>query len=122
MAMTAPHTPQSTDLTYREPTIRERFQELNAASSREAAVLAVQGKKAGPWGLVFAPALTFLRTYFGGSEWRRGVAGLVVASFAAYEVFVRYAKLWELDHNQSPSLLHKGSKAEGPSAGEGKKA
>jgi hypothetical protein len=82
----------------------------------------VQGKKAGLWGLVFAPALTFLRAYFGGGEWKRGVAGLVVASFAAYEVFVRYAKLWELCHNQSPSLLHKGSKAQGTSANEGKSA
>jgi len=120
--MTTLPTAPSTAPTHSEPTIRERFRELNAASSREAAALAVQGKKAGLWGLVFAPALTFLRAYFGGGEWKRGVAGLVVASFAAYEVFVRYAKLWELYHTQSPSLPHKGSEAQGTNAGEGESA
>jgi len=120
--MTALHTPQPAAHTQSEPTIRERFRELNATSSREAAALAVRGKKAGLWGLVFAPALTFLRSYVGGGEWRRGIAGLVVASFAAYEVFVRYAKLWELHHNQSPSPPHKGGGDQGTGAGEGKRA
>jgi hypothetical protein len=119
--MTARHTPQSTDRTHSEPTIRERFRELNAASSREAAALAAQGKQAGLWGLVFAPALTFLRSYCGGGEWKRGVAGLVVAAFAAYEAFVRYAKLWELHHHQSPPPPHDGSGDQATGTGEDKK-
>lgn len=120
--MTALHTPQPAAHTQSEPTIRERFQELNATSSREAAALAARGKKAGPWGLVFAPLLTFLRSYSAHGEWRRGIAGLVVASFAAYEVFVRYAKLWELRHNQSPLPPPEGVGDQGTGAEEGKRA
>ena len=86
-----------------EPILQERFRELNAASSRDAAALAARGTRAGLWGLLFAPLYTFLHSYVRGGEWRRGVAGLVAALFVAYEVFVRYAKLWELHHSSPPT-------------------
>jgi hypothetical protein len=97
--MSTLRTPHSAPRTPPGPSLHERFQELNAASSREAAALAEQGKRAGLWGLLCAPLLTFLYVYLWSGEWRRGIAGLVVALFAAYEVFVRYAKLWELHHS-----------------------
>jgi hypothetical protein len=83
-----------------EPGLQARFQELNTRSSRTALALAARGKKAGICGFVFAPFLTFLRVYLWHGQWRQGIAGLVSALFAAYEVFVRYCKLWELRHNQ----------------------
>ena len=86
-----------------KPPLGERFQELNAASSRDAAALAAQGKRAGLWGLCFAPFLTFVRSYLWHGEWRHGIAGLVTALFAAYGVFVRYAKLWEHHHAKPPA-------------------
>jgi hypothetical protein len=84
-----------------ERTIGQRFQELNIASSRAAAVLAAQGKRARLWGLLFSPFFTFLQTYLLRGEWHRGATGLITAIFAAYEVFVRQAKLWELQHGQA---------------------
>jgi len=81
-----------------EPTIGERFRALNTASSRDAAALAAQGKQANLWGLLFSPFLTFLHAYLRQGEWRRGMAGLITATFAAHEVFIRHAKLWELQH------------------------
>ena len=83
-----------------ELTLQERFQELNTASSRDAATLVAQGKRASLWGLLFAPLFAFLHVYLRQGEWRQGIAGLVTALFAAYEVFVSYVKLWEQHHSK----------------------
>ena len=99
--MATNHTRHSATRQLGELTIGERFRELNTASSRDAAALAAQGKRAGLWGLLCSPFLTFLHSYLRRGEWRRGMAGLVTAIFAAYEVFVRQAKLWELHHTQA---------------------
>ncbi|MBI3249253.1 MAG: hypothetical protein HYZ50_22360 [Deltaproteobacteria bacterium] len=90
-------TPEIPD-TSATPLLRERFQELNAVTSRDAAALAAQRKKATLWGLVATPFFLFLRVYFGRGACLRGTAGVVDAMFASYEVFVRHAKLWELHH------------------------
>ena len=94
------HNLQSTTRTLSELTIRERFQELNTASSRDAATLSAQGKRANLWGLLFTPLFAFLRVYLRRGEWRHGIAGLVASLFAAYEVFVSCAKLWERQHSK----------------------
>ena len=78
--------------------LRIRFQALNVATSRDATILAAQGKRATVWRLVFSPFGAFLQSYIGQKKWRNGIAGLVDAMFAAYEIFVRYAKLWEIHH------------------------
>jgi hypothetical protein len=78
-----------------QPTLQERFRELNETSSREAAALAAQGERVSVWKLVFRPFSTFVRVYVWQGKWRQGVAGLVTALFSSYAVFVRYAKLWE---------------------------
>jgi hypothetical protein len=79
----------------REPTLQERFRELNDTSSREAATLAAQGERLSVWKLVFRPFSAFVQAYAWQGQWRQGVAGLVTALFSSYAVFVRYAKLWE---------------------------
>jgi hypothetical protein len=79
-------------------TLRDHFEELNIASSRDAAALAAQGKRATIWNLAATPFLTFLHVYIWRGKYRNGVAGVVEAMFSSYEVFVRYAKLWELHH------------------------
>jgi len=85
---TSPHT----------STLRLRFQELNTETSRDAATLAAQGKRATVWRLVLSPFGAFLQSYLVQKQWRNGIAGLVEAMFAAYAVFVRYAKLWEIHY------------------------
>jgi hypothetical protein len=99
--MTTIRNPQSAIRTGDEPTLRERFQELNATSSREAEALVAQGKHTSVWGLLFCPFGAFLQVYFSKGHWRHGIAGLITALFAAYAVFVRYAKLWEHHHNNT---------------------
>lgn len=78
--------------------LRLRFQELNATTSQEAASLAAQGERASLWRLLGTPFGAFLQNYVGQHQWRKGIAGIINAMFAAYAVFVRYAKLWEIHH------------------------
>lgn len=80
--------------------LRIRFQELNAVTSRDAAILAARGKRATIWRLLLSPFGAFLYSYLGQQQWRKGIAGLIDAMFTAYEVFVRYAKLWEIHHTR----------------------
>ena len=84
--------------------LRARFEELNTATSRDAAALSAEGKRATLWMLVFSPFGVFLRTYIVQKRWRKGVKGFIDALFAAYEVFVRHAKLWEMHHTTKPTL------------------
>ena len=87
------------------PTLHDRFEALNVATSQEASTLAAQGKRATLWGLVVTPFLIFLGAYVKRDAWRKGVAGLVEAVLTSYAAFVRQAKLWELQHitDNSPS-------------------
>jgi hypothetical protein len=80
------------------PTLRDRFEALNVATSQEASTLAAQGKHARWWGLVVTPFLIFFGTYVKQGAWRKGVAGLVEAVFTSYAAFVLQAKLWELQN------------------------
>ena len=82
--------------------LRARFQELNFATSRDAAAMAAEGKRATIWMLVFTPLKAFLRTYIVRKRWGKGVDGFIEALFDAYEVFIRHAKLWEI-HNTTES-------------------
>jgi hypothetical protein len=78
--------------------LRDRFQALNATSSRDAEALTASGQQVTWWQLFSVPFLTFLRVYVRHGSWRYGISGLVHSLFAAYEVIVRYAKLWERQH------------------------
>jgi len=98
--MSTTHKLHPTPRTRSEPTIGERFRALNTASSRDATALAAQGKQASLRGLLFSPFLVYLHAYLRQGEWRRGTAGVITATFAAHEVFVRHAKLWELRHRK----------------------
>ncbi len=47
--------------------------------------------------LFLRPPLRFLRAYILKGGFRDGIAGLIVAAATAFHVFLKYAKLWELD-------------------------
>jgi hypothetical protein len=81
--------------------LRDRFQALNATSSRDAEALTASGRQVTWWQLFSIPLLTFLRVYVRHGSWLHGIPGLIHSLFAAYEAFVRYAKLWERQHVQT---------------------
>lgn len=89
--------------------LRERFQTLNATSSRDAEAFATSGQQVTWWQFFPVPLFTFLCVYLRQGSWRQGIPGLIHSLFVAYEAFVCYAKLWERQHvrtttpPQSPS-------------------
>src|SRR5581483_6186452 len=67
---------------------------------------------------VFLPSVTFVKSYLLQQGFRDGLPGFCIASFAAYYVFLKYAKLWELWHQ--PNCSKEESAAKNKSAGNGK--
>lgn len=55
------------------------------------------------WYLFLKPIAVFIRKYFLLSGFREGTHGLVLSCFAAFGVFLNYAKLWELQKEENES-------------------
>ncbi len=55
--------------------------------------------------LVFKPVSKFLETYLIKGGFRDGLPGFIVAVGAAYSVFLKFAKLWELEQKSSLSQI-----------------
>lgn len=72
----------------------ERIQEFSRVQAR---ALHAAGRRAGWSDLVLRPPARFLRAYLLRQGFRDGVAGLVIAAATAFHVFLKYAKLWEMD-------------------------
>jgi glycosyltransferase involved in cell wall biosynthesis len=54
------------------------------------------GRRASAWQLALHPPLAFLRNYVAKGGFRLGVVGLIVSSMNAHYVFLKFAKLWQL--------------------------
>ena len=72
----------------------ERIQFFSAEAAR---ALAESGRGARLSDLVLRPPARFLRSYVLKRGFRDGVPGFVIAAATAFHVFLKYAKLWELD-------------------------
>jgi (heptosyl)LPS beta-1,4-glucosyltransferase len=57
-----------------------------------------QGRRATVMGLLIHPRLAFLRNYILKGGFRDGKAGLVISLVNSYYVFLKFAKLWEIQH------------------------
>lgn len=69
----------------------DRYSTLGAKQMLEA------GKKFSCFRLVFKPWGKFLETYFWKQGFRDGLPGFIIAVGAAYSLFLKFAKLWELE-------------------------
>jgi glycosyltransferase involved in cell wall biosynthesis len=58
-----------------------------------------QGRRATVFGLLVHPRLAFFRNYVLKGGFRDGKAGLVISLVNSYYVFLKFAKLWELQKN-----------------------
>ena len=62
------------------------------------------GRRAGLLQLAGHPPLAFLRNYLAHGGIRDGVPGFIISAMNAYYVFLKFAKLWELQQQfASPS-------------------
>jgi hypothetical protein len=78
--------------------VSEHHDVLNRYTTLAAEEAFARGQRAGWFALCLRPLLAFLRSYVLRQGFRDGIPGLVISGFAAYYVFLKYAKLWERTH------------------------
>ena len=91
----------------RHPILHDVFKDLshqvntnNRYSTLGAQTLVEKGQKFRWWKLLFKPKIKFLETYVWKRGFLDGLPGFVIAVGAAYSVFLRWAKLWELERQK----------------------
>jgi glycosyltransferase involved in cell wall biosynthesis len=77
--------------------IAEHLDTIDRYTTLAARQLHERGRRAGALRLATHPPLAFLRNYVARGGFRDGVPGLVISSLNAYYVFLKFAKLWELE-------------------------
>jgi glycosyltransferase involved in cell wall biosynthesis len=82
-------------LAYRD--ISEHLETIDRYTTLAAEQLRAQGRRAGLFHVLGHPPLAFLRNYILRGGFRDGLPGLVISSLNAYYVFLKFAKLWELN-------------------------
>jgi glycosyltransferase involved in cell wall biosynthesis len=60
-----------------------------------------KGRRTSVLGVLFRPPIRFLQFYVLRRGFLDGAAGLLVCLFTAYYTFLKYAKLWELEHSRT---------------------
>jgi glycosyltransferase involved in cell wall biosynthesis len=71
----------------------ETIDRYSAAAARE---MFERGRRAGWTDLALHPPLAFLRNYVARGGFRDGTTGFIISRMNAYYVFLKFAKLWEL--------------------------
>jgi glycosyltransferase involved in cell wall biosynthesis len=85
-------------LPYRD--ISHHLQTIDRYTTLAALQAQGRGKTVGMAGLGLRPLGAFLRNYLARGGWRDGTVGFVVSVLNSYYVFLKFAKLWELDRNR----------------------
>jgi glycosyltransferase involved in cell wall biosynthesis len=76
--------------------LRDHLDRINHYSSLAARQMYERGRRAGPFDLVAQAPAAFLRNYVLRRGFLDGSVGLVLSMVNAYSVFLKFAKLWEL--------------------------
>jgi glycosyltransferase involved in cell wall biosynthesis len=87
-------------LAYRD--IADHLETIDRYTTYAARQMREAGIRAGVLQLVGHPPLAFLRNYLAHGGIRDGVPGFIISAMNAYYVFLKFAKLWELQHQRSP--------------------
>ncbi|MEW5974903.1 MAG: glycosyltransferase family 2 protein [Acidobacteriota bacterium] len=78
--------------------ISEHAERLDRYTTLAANELRARGKHAGMTSMLGASLAAFVKSYCLKLGFRDGRQGCLIAAFAAYYNFLKYAKLWELEH------------------------
>ncbi len=81
--------------------LSEHLVRMDRYTTLAARQMHAQGKRATALQLLFHPKLAFLRNYVLKGGFRDGTAGLVISLVNSYYVFLKFAKLWELQRRRS---------------------
>jgi glycosyltransferase involved in cell wall biosynthesis len=77
--------------------LSDHIQTMDRFSARMARSLADSGVRFRKRDLVLRPLARFAKSYLLQQGFRKGIPGLIVSVAGAYYVFMKYAKLWELE-------------------------
>lgn len=77
--------------------LADQVSRIQEFSRVQAAALAARGRRARASDLWLRPPARFLRAYLLKGGFRDGLPGLIIAVATAFHVFLKYAKLWELE-------------------------
>ena len=81
--------------------LSDQLARIDRYTSLAAEEMAEQGRRSGLLRLAIHPPLAFLRNYVLRGGIRDGTAGFVISAMNAYYVFLKFAKLWERQHQRA---------------------
>lgn len=87
-------------LHYTKRDLSEHHRVTDSYASLAAEHLVNSGKTIGSAGIVGKAIAAFIRTYVVKQGFRDGVRGIIIAGMTAYGVFLKYAKVWELNNDK----------------------
>jgi len=86
--------------------IADHLETIDRYTTYAAGQMHEEGRRAGLLQIAGHPPLAFLRNYLAHGGIRDGVPGFIISALNAYYVFLKFAKLWELQHRDAS---HKGT-------------
>jgi glycosyltransferase involved in cell wall biosynthesis len=89
--------------------IADHLETIDRYTTLAARQMHEDGRRAGLLQLAGHPPLAFLRNYIVRGGIRDGVPGFIISSMNAYYVFLKFAKLWELDRVQGSGFRVQGA-------------
>lgn len=104
VAVDGPHGYLKNDLEhYSFRDLRDQIDRLNRYTTLSAVQMHEAGRRAGLIDLVLHPPAAFLRNYVLRRGFMDGKVGLIISAMSAYSVFLKFAKLWELQQSPKPN-------------------
>lgn len=91
-------------LHYTKRDLSDHHRVLDSYTTLAARYLYEKGRRPRSLDLALLPIAAFLRCWVVKQGFRDGIQGLIIALFTAYSVFLKYAKLWELDRGRHERL------------------
>ena len=82
--------------------IAEHLETIDRYTTDAARQMHESGRRSGLLQIAGHPPLAFLRNYIARGGVRDGAVGFVISALNSYYVFLKFAKLWELDHRRTP--------------------
>ena len=94
--------------------IADHLETINHYTTLAARQMHEDGRRAGVFQLAGHPPLAFLRNYLAHGGIGDGLPGFIISALNAYYVFLKFAKLWELDRVQRSEFKVQGSFSANP--------
>ena len=79
--------------------LRDQLDRINHYTTLAARQMYERGQRTGPFALIAHPPAAFLRNYLLRRGFLDGTVGLTISLMNSYSVFLKLAKLWEIQNN-----------------------